>query len=237
MEFDNLSIENKRKIVLNHIINDDYFKDILNIVKNKYAKDIYEGKELKKILDENKQRRVACILRNELNEYSHAVSKCLSNQSRYKDIVYWVYSAKNTIEKYCSGKYVNGIIYGTTILELLISYLESTYDTIYEYGGERWGFQDQTLRCAIKIYLKNPYLSEEIKQTSIFKQYYNKYFNPDENDSDDYVDDNDDKKDTELYASKYCYDNKSIDIESVEELELSDIEHNDSESSESSDED
>ena len=229
MEFDKLSIDIKRKIILKHIINDDYFKDITTIVKNKYAKDIYEGDELKKIEDENKHRRIAYHIRNALNEYEHAVNKCLSNQSRYKDIVCEVYSEKNTIEKYCSGKYVNGITYGTTILELLISCLESTYDTIYEYGGERWGFDDQTLRCAIKIYLKNPYLSEEIKQTNIFKKYYNKYFNPDENDSDDYIDDNADKKDTDIYSSKYCYDNKSIDIESVEELE-----YNDSISSESS---
>ncbi len=232
MEFDKLEIDIKRKLILKHIINDEFFKDIINTVKHKYAKYIYEGDELKNTQDKNKQRRVACLLRNELNEYEHAVNKCLSNQSRYKDIVYNVYSTQNTIEKYCMGKYVNGITCGVTILELLISYLESTYDTIYEYGGERWGSEDQTLRHAIKIYLKNPYLSEEIKQTKTFKKYFNKYFNPDENDSDDYIDDNADKKDT--FVIKYEYNSDSEDIESDEELDVSEIDDNETDNSESS---
>jgi hypothetical protein len=201
-EFAKLSLDEQSKFIITNILNNENFNKMHSFIKNNYYNYFLEGEELiKHKLKINNERLAKCI-NNELNRYEKAVDKCLSNQSRYKDIVYWVYDAQQNIEAYCKSKYING---DDNLLENIVDCYNDTEGTIYQYGGEKSGDQDQTLKNAIRILLNNPYLDEKIKNTPEYKEYYDEFITDcldevdyDENDiNEDNNEDNNEEEDEE----------------------------------------
>ncbi len=203
--FNKLSIDEQSKFLIINILNNKNFGKIHNIIKENYNHYIFEGEELIKYKYElNNKRLVQCIYK-ELARYERAVDKCLVEQSRYKDIVYWVYDAKQDIEYYCKSKYING---DDNLLEKIVDYYNNTEGTICDYGGETSGWDDQTLKNAIRILLKNPYLDEKIKNTKEYKEYYEEFINNDDNNEDNNDKDteteyNDNEIDADINDSDY----------------------------------
>jgi hypothetical protein len=206
--FNKLSIDEQSKFLIINILNNKIFGKIHNIIKENYNHYIFEGEELIKYKYElNNKRLVQCIYK-ELARYERAVDKCLVEQSRYKDIVYWVYDAKQDIEYYCKSKYING---DDNLLEKIVDYYNNTEGTISDYGGERSGWDDQTLKNAIRILLKNPYLDEKIKNTKEYKEYYDEFINDNDNDEDNDKEYNDNEIDADINDNDSDYTNGTDD--------------------------
>ena len=221
-EFESLINEEKRKFLIKSILNDNYFHNIHKSIKDSYIEYIYDKDELKNKLKERNNRRIGNIIRNNLKYYTNSVNKCFIEQSRYKDIVDEVYSCKHEIELNCASKFINDITdscgeYKKHIFEEIIYSYERTRNTISGYGGNTRGSDDQTLKKAIKILLKNPYLNDDVKNTQKYKDYYNEFININklENDEssdlyfsseDDDAEYNDNEKDIESSISS---DNKN----------------------------
>jgi hypothetical protein len=221
-EFESLTIEEQRKFLIKSILNDNYFHNIHKSIKDSYIEYIYDKDELKNKLKERNNRRMGNIIRNNLKYYTNSVNKCFIEQSRYKDIVDEVYSCKQEIELNCASKFINDITdsygeYKKHIFEEIIYSYERTLNTISGYGGNTRGSDDQTLKKAIKILLKNPYLNADVKNTQKYKDYYNEFININklENDEssdlyfsseDDEAEYNDNEKDIESSISS---DNKN----------------------------
>jgi hypothetical protein len=200
--FNKLSLDEQSKFLIANILNNKNFVKIHNFIKNNYYNYFLEGEELIKHKLKMYNDRITKNIYNELQRYERAVDKCLVEQSRYKDIVYWVYDAKNDIEYYCKSKYING---DDNLLEKLVDYYNNTEGTISDYGGERSGWDDQTLKNAIRILLKNPYLDEKIKNTKEYKEYYEEFINNDDNNNEE--NDNNDKD------TKMEYNDNEIDAD------------------------
>jgi hypothetical protein len=198
--FNKLSLEEQSKFIITNILNNKNFVKIHDLIKNNYYNYFLEGEELIKHKLKINNDKIAKNICNELIRYEKAVDKCLSNQSRYDDIVYWVYDAQQDIERYCKSKYING---DKDLLEKIVDCYNDTEGTIYQYGGEKSGDEDQTLKNAIKILLNNPYLDENIKNSEKYKEYYEEFINgndddedeEDNNDNNNYNDDDDDDDD------------------------------------------
>jgi hypothetical protein len=142
----------------------------------------------------------------------------MAEYSRYKDLVYYVYSNQESIEELCKSKYINGTnghsYYKNNYIFYDIIYCYyNTLNTIGKYGGETYGDEDQSLLKAVKILLNNPYICDDIKNSKKYKEYYDDIFNNSEEEHND---------------EEIIYDKEDNDIETADELELSDIE-NDSE--------
>jgi len=176
--FNNLSLDEQSTFIVSNILNNKNFIRMHNYIKRNYSHSYLQGEELIKHKLKVNNYRLKKLLFNELNTYEKAVDKCLAKQSRYKDIVYKVYDAQRNIEEYCKSKYING---DPEILDVVVDSYNSTEGTIYEYGGERSGFDDQTLKTAVIILLKNPYLDEKIKNSKEYKEFYDEFINEDSN--------------------------------------------------------
>jgi hypothetical protein len=217
--FNKLTNNEQRKFIINKIINDKYFSKIVNNVKDNYCEYILEGDALVKYKLELNNRRNAIHISNSLKNYKHAVDKVMAEYSRYKDVVYDVYSCKETIEAFCKSKYINGmnlITYNSYyIFYDIINCYYNTLNTIYKYGGETKGDDNQSLSKAIKYLLNNPYLCDEIKNDKKYKQYYDKFYN--ETNNSDNSDDSDNSDSS---------NDDTEDIVSADEVELSDIDNN-----------
>jgi hypothetical protein len=217
MESDN------RKFIIKSILNNNYFHKIHKIVEDLYIEHIYDKDELKIKKNERNNKRMGKKIRNDLKSYQHYVNKCFIEQSRYKDIVLDVYSCKRNIEIDCASKYINDItnitgMYEKHIFDEIIYTYSRTSNTIYGYGGETRGSDDQTLRKAIKILLKNPYLNEDIKNSQNYKHYYNKFINIDDEENNSYYSSDDDIE----------YNDNEKDVESItSDIELSDVNNED----------
>ena len=215
--FNKLTNDEQRKFIINKIISDKYFSKIINNVKDNYCEYILEGDALVKYKLELNNRRNAMHISNALKNYVHAVDKVMAEYSRYKDVVYDVYSCKETIEAYCKSKYINGMnrTYNSYYIFYDIIYCYyNTLNTIYKYGGETEGDENQSLSKAIKYLLNNPYLCNEIKNDKKYKEYYDKFYNKINNSNESDYSDNSDSSDDD-----------TEDIVSVDEVELSDIEN------------
>jgi hypothetical protein len=220
--FEKFSIDEQRKFIINNLLKDKYFNKIANNVKDNYCEYILKGKELTKFKLDLNNRRNAIHIMNALKSYEHAVDKIMAEYSRYKDLVYDVFSCKESIEELCKSKYINGtdgsFYRNTYVFFNIIRCNYNTLNTISNYGGETENEEDedynngnQSLLKAIKILLKNPYLCNDIKKDKKYKEYYNEFINNTKNQNVEY---NENEK----------------DVESAEEVELSDID-NDSDSS------
>jgi hypothetical protein len=224
-EFESLTIEEQRKFLIKSILNDNYFQNIHKSIKDSYIEYIYDNDELKNKLKERNNRRIGNIIRNNLKYYTNSVNKCFIEQSRYKDIVDEVYSCKHEIELNCASKFINDITdsygeYKKHIFEDIIYSYERTRNTISGYGGNTRGSDDQTLKKAVKILLKNPYLNADVKNTKKYKDYYDEFIiHKLENDEasdlyfsseDDDAEYNDNEKDIESsISSDNNYENES----------------------------
>ena len=184
-EFLKLSKDEKRKFLIKNILDDKYFEDVHKIFKNKYPKYIYDKKELQIILKKNKFDIYIKSLISELNIYKRAVNNCALHQSRYKDIVYDVYSSLNSIEQYCYSKYISSTYHKEYIMEIVKDYYDDVTSVISSYGGEICGDQDQSLRKSMKIILNSPHLDNKIKKTTDYKEYYSMFFNKEEEEEED----------------------------------------------------
>ncbi len=187
-KFNKLSTNDKHKFIVNAIINDKFFEKYHTKFKIDYIDYIDDKEEIKKLIEDKKIKQKVKNFIDELWEYERAVDKCCTNQSRYKDIVYDVYSAINSINQFCKTKYINNSTDDEHIFHKVIRMYENTYDTVGEYGGEREGDQDQTLNSTITILLTNPELDEKVKESDEYKGYYKRYlkFKENELDIDDY---------------------------------------------------
>lgn len=217
-EFNKLSVDEQRRFIINKIINDKYFSKIHKTVNDNYCEYILEGDELVKYkLDLNNRRNAQHIL-NALKKYEHAVDKVMAEYSRYKDVVYNVYEYKDIIEELCKSKYINGTNnspYNNYIFYDIIYHYYNTLNTINKYGGNTSGDEDQTLYQAVRDLLKNPYLCDGIKNDEKYKKYYDEFYKTDEY---DYYED-----DELTYTETENDIRNSEDIESTDEIELSDI--------------
>jgi hypothetical protein len=182
--FNKLTNDEQRKFIINKIINDKYFSKIHNKVKDNYCKYLLEGDELTKYKLDLYNRRNAKHISNALLNYEHAVDKIMAEYSRYKDIVYDVYSCKETIEELCKSKYINGMNLRTYnpyyIFYDIIYCYNNTLCTIGKYGGEQEENDEndnQSLLKAIKILVNNPYLCDGIKNDKKYKKYYDEFYN------------------------------------------------------------
>lgn len=169
-QLNKLSIDEKRKLAINIILNDEYFSKIHDKIKDTYYEYILSGDDIEKKKIELDKRKLIKILKDSLNEYESAVDEC---EKLYDgENVFFVYSNKNDIEILLASKNVSKYI-DNELFELIIDIYENTRDTIESYGGELSDDEDQnqTLKEAIKILLKNPYLDESIKNSKKYKEY------------------------------------------------------------------
>jgi hypothetical protein len=181
-DFLKLSEDDKRKFLIKNILDNKYFEDVHKIFKNKYPKYIYNKKELELILKKQKFDNYIKGFISELKTYNRAVNNCALHQSRYKDIVYDVYSSLNSIEDYCYSKYISSKYKKELIMEIVKNYYNDATSTVSSYGGETYGDQDQTLRKAMRIILNSPHLDNKIKKTKDYKRYYSMFFNKEDED-------------------------------------------------------
>ncbi len=187
-DFLKLSEGEQCKFLINNILNQNKFKDIHKIIKDKYPQYIYDGKELKEILKKQEFEKYIKNLIKYLEAHTKAVNHCCLNQSRYPDNVDNVYDSKYMIEKYCYSKYISSKYDGELIMNIVKNYYDDSTDIIKDYGGETYGDQDQSLRKAMKIILNSPHLDNKIKKTNEYKVYYNMFFNKED---DEYAGDDD----------------------------------------------
>lgn len=192
--FNKLSLEEQSKFIITNILNNNKFNKVHDVIKNTYYDYYLEGDELIKHKLKLKNEKNIKNINSELAKYERAVDKCLSNQSRYKDIVYWVYDAKQDIEYYCKSQYING---DKDLLKNIVDSYNDTEGTIYQYGGDQSGDEDQTLKKAIRILLNNPYLDEKIKATDEYKEYYNEFITNNTDTDVEYGKENEYNNDTE----------------------------------------
>jgi hypothetical protein len=216
--FNKLTIDEQRKFIINKIISDKYFSKIHSNVKDNYCEYILEGDELTKYKLELNNRRNAKHISNALLNYEHAVDKVMAEYSRYKDIVYDVYSCKETIEELCKSKYINGMNLRTynpyyIFYDIIYCYY-NTLNTIYKYSGDTEEIDNQSLNKAIRNLLNNPNLCDGIKNDKKYKKYYDEFYSK--------TDKSKESDDTDNYDSS----NDDNNIESADEVELSDIENN-----------
>ena len=216
-EFNKLTNDEQRKFIINKIISDKYFSKIHRNIKDNYCEYILDGEALVKYKLELNNRRNAMHIMNALKEYAHSVDKIMAEYSRYKDIVYDVYSNKESIENLCKSKYINGTDKSyyreTYVFFNIINCYYNTRNTISNYGGnienedeeQDCNEGNQSLLKAVKILLKNPYICDDIKNDKKYKEYYDEFFNDTQNKILD-------------------YNENEEDVESTEEIELSDIE-------------
>ena len=199
-DFNKLTQDKKREFLIKHVLEDKYFSkahDTFKTYLQKQESKKLSSEELKKYIATRNNIKQAKYIAIYLKDYERAIEKCISHQSRYKDIVDDVYQEKNSIEECCASKHINGFIKGDNIFETIIEYYEDTKHTIYSYGGE----DDQTLKKAIKILLSNPFLNDEIKTSQEFISYTEEFksyidddkieYNIDESDISDSNDSND----------------------------------------------
>lgn len=165
--FNELSSNDKRIFLLKNILNDEYFKDIHQIINNKYSDYI-------KTENDDEKSMTTRIIKY-LYEYNEAIKDCYIDQSRYKDLVLNVFDMKDNIEQCMSSKYINGTDYNEkSIFEIMIKYYEETKDFIeYKYGGAVDGEDDdQSLASALKILFNNPHLDKKFKKHKYYKDNY-----------------------------------------------------------------
>ena len=170
-QLNKLSIDEKRKLAINIILNDEYFNKIHDKIKNTYYEYILSGDDIEKKKIELEKKKLIKLLKDSLNEYENAVDEC---EKLYDgENVFFVYSNKNDVEMILASKNVSKYI-DNELFELIIDIYENTRDTIESYGGELSDDedQDQTLKEAINILLKNPYLDEAVKNSTKYKEYY-----------------------------------------------------------------
>ncbi len=164
--FNELSSNDKRIFLLKNILNDEYFKDIHQIINDKYSNNTN--------IENDEQIMTNTIIRY-LYEYNEAIKECYIDQSRYKDLVSNVFDMKDNIEQCMSSKYINGTdSNGKSIFEIMINYYEETKDFIeYKYGGAVDGEDnDQSLSSALKILFNNPHLDKKFKKHKYYKDNY-----------------------------------------------------------------
>lgn len=187
-EFLKLSEDERRKFLIKNVLDNKYFEDVHKIFKNKYPKYIYNKKQLQIILKKQKFDNYIKGLISELRVYSRAVNNCAIHQSRYKDIVYDVYSSLHSIERDCYSKYISSTYHKELIMDIVKNYYHDVTNVIGGYGGETYGDQDQSLRKSMRIILNSPHLDNKIKKTNKYKEYYSMFFNKEDEDyaGDDY---------------------------------------------------
>jgi hypothetical protein len=218
--FNKLSLDEQSKFIITNILNNNNFTKMHNFIKNNYYNYYMEGEELIKHELKIKNDKLTKSIYNELERYERAVDKCMVDQSRYKDIVYYVYDAQQDIEEYCKSQYING---DNTLLETIVDCCNDTQGTIYSYGGETSGDQDQTLKNAIRILLKNPYLDEKIKNSEEYKEYYEEFINEDKTEGSDEVEyGKNDIKIEESYIEELENNTKGYNEKSDNETDSSD---------------
>jgi hypothetical protein len=165
-----LSIDEKRKLAINLILSDEYFNKIHDKIKYIYYEYILTDDDIEKKKIELEKIKLIKILKSSLNDYETSVDEC----EKYcdGDNVYYVINNKRYIEAYLASKNVSKYI-DDKLFELIIETYKNTRDTIESYGGEVSDDedQDQTLKEAIKILLKNSYLDEAIKNNPKYKEY------------------------------------------------------------------
>jgi hypothetical protein len=130
--FNKLTKDEKREFLIKNVLEDKYFSkahDIFKTYLEKQESKKLSSEELKKYITTRNNTKQALYIENYLRDYERAIEKCVSHQSRYKDIVYYVYQEKNNIEEFCASKHINGFINGMNI-----------FDTIIEYYDEKQGF-------------------------------------------------------------------------------------------------
>ena len=172
-----LSADDKRKLAINLILNDDYFKKIHEKINDTYYEYILTGDDIEKKKLEMDKKNLTKKLINALDSYERAVNRCNLEQSLYKDIVYFVYDNKNDISIYLSSNNVDYI--DNELFKKIIDYYEDTYDTIESYGGDTNDdeYEDQTLNEPIKKLMMNPNLNKDVKNSECYKKYYDKIIN------------------------------------------------------------
>lgn len=177
-----LSADDKRKLAINLILGDDYFKKIHEKINDTYYEYILTGDDIEKKKKTVDKAKLTKLLQNALNNYERAVDRCALEQSLYDDIVYFVYDNKETIENYLTSKNVSKYI-DNELFEIIIDYYEDTYDTIVSYGGDTNDneYEDQTLNEPIKKLMMNPNLNEDVKTSECYKKYYDKIVNNKDN--------------------------------------------------------
>ena len=222
-EFNKLTNDEQRRFIINKIISDKYFSKIHRNIKDNYCEYILEGDVLVKYKLELNNRRNAMHISNALKNYEHSIDKVMAEYSRYKDIVYDVYSCKETIERLCKSKYINGMNLRTynpyyIFYDIIYCYY-NTLCTINKYTGDTEEVDNQSLSKAIRNLLNNPYLCDGIKNDKKYKKYYDEFYN-------DYNENSEDETESDNTKSS---DNDTEDIVSADEVELSDIDNEDSE--------
>ncbi len=179
-QFNELSINDKRIFLINNILEDSYFKDIHQTIKN-HVKNDYNTNNIDTQLPDNNSTQVMTnrIIRY-LYNYEQAINRCYIEQSRYKDVIQDVFDMKDHIEGCMSRKYINGIdSNGKSIFEIMIKKYEDTKDFIeYKYGGAVDGdMNDQSLSSALKILFNNPHLDKKFKKHKYYKDNYDRINN------------------------------------------------------------
>ncbi len=163
--FNELSSNDKRIFLLKNILDDTHFKDIHQIINNKYSNYLSTNTD-------NEEQNMTNIIIKYLYDYNQAIKECYIDQSRYKDLVLNVFDMKDNIEQCMSSKYINGTdCNGKSIFEIMINYYEETKDFIeYKYGGAVDGEDnDQSLSSALKILFNNPHLNKKFKKHKYYK--------------------------------------------------------------------
>ena len=159
-----LSIDEKRKLAINIILNDKYFCKIHDKINDNYYEYILNSDDVEKKKIELEKMKLIKQLKTSLNDYESAVDEC---EKLYDgENVFFVYSNKSDIESYLASTNVSKYI-DNELFELIIETYENTRDTIESYGGELSDDedQDQTLKEAINILLKNTHLDETVKNS------------------------------------------------------------------------
>lgn len=165
-----LSIDEKRKLAINIILSDEYFSKIHDKINDNYYEYILTGDDVEKKKIELEKKKLIKQLKNSLNDYESAVDEC---EKLYDgESVFFVYSSKSDIESYLASTNVSKYI-DNELFELIIETYKNTRDTIESYGGELSDDedQDQTLKEAINILLKNTHLDETVKNSKKYKEY------------------------------------------------------------------
>ena len=96
-DFNKLTQDEKRDFLIKHVLEDKYFSKAHDIFKTYLQKQELKklsSEELKKYITTRNNTKQANYIYNYLKDYERAVEKCVSHQSRYKDIVDNVYQEK-----------------------------------------------------------------------------------------------------------------------------------------------
>ena len=125
--FNKCTKEEQREFLIKHILEDKYFSkahDIFKTYLQKQESKKLSSEELKKYITTRNNTKKANYIKIYLKDYERAIEKCVSHQSRYKDIVCDVYQEKNNIEECCASKHINGLINGDNIFDILFLVME-----------------------------------------------------------------------------------------------------------------